>query len=437
MAQFKQGDSLNQPFLLPPSISDWLPKDHLAWFIYDAVGELDIESLLSAYRYCGKGELPYDPRMLLRVLIYAYATGVFSSRKIEKHLAENVAFRVLAGNQMPGHRTICRFRERHLDEFENLFVQVLGFAMDAGLVQLGTIAIDGSKVRASASKHKSMSYDRMKKEEKRLRKEIRSITKMAQGRDAKEDHELGLDFCENQLPEELKRREDRLAKIRSAKLRLETRKAEEHREEERRKAEKSDSEPLESDGSAGVPKEKDQENFTDPDSRIMKDKNGFQQDYNAQIAVDAEHQIIVANELTNCASDSRELIPVIEATEKNTNSKVGVVLADAGYKSEENFEKLEEKEIDAYVALGKEGKSAKRNKKELVATGRMRDRMSKKRSRKAYKKREHIVEPVFGWIKSAIGFRMFSLRRHRKVAGEWSLVCLAINLRRMSEKMTI
>ncbi len=437
MTRFKRGLDLNQGLLLPPSLRDWLPEDHLAWFIQDAVESLDMDALSDRYRMCGKGELPYDPRMMLRVLIYSYCTGTFSSRKIAAQLEDSVAFRVLAGNQMPGHRTICRFRERHIDQFSELFVQVVRLAVEAGMAKVGTLAIDGTKVKANASKHKAMSYDRMQKEEERLKREIRAIVQRAADVDQEEDVEFGPDFRGDELPEELARRETRLKCIQEAKERLECRKAEEARHADEKRARKAKAEgrepPKKRPGGRkypkGQPKPKDQENFTDPDSRIMKDSKGYEQSFNAQAAVESESQLIVATEVTNCAADVEALVPMIEQASINLGQPVEQVLADAGYRSEENFAVLEAAGIDAYVSIGRESKKA--NKSDLPATTRMREKLATQQGRDHYRKRKHVVEPVFGWVKNVLGFRAFSLRGSPKVNGEWNLMCLALNLRRM------
>ena len=283
MTSFRPYDP-DQQLLLPPSLRDWLPPDHLVWFISETVDQLDVSELLDGYRDGGQGNLPYHPAMMLKILIYAYATGIFSSRRIARQIEENIAFRVLAAGNAPDHRTICRFREQHLTAFERLFVQVVQIARDTGLVRMGTLAVDGSKIRANASKRKAMSYERMQQEEKRLRREIRALTSRAAKRDTAEDVEFGPDFRGDQLPEELQRREDRLAKIREAKHRLEARKREEAKSSER----EEDDDPPKGRGRSrkhplGKPKPKDQENFTDPERRIMKDGSGaFQQCYNAQ-----------------------------------------------------------------------------------------------------------------------------------------------------------
>ena len=434
---------VDQGLLLPPSLREWLPEDHLAWFIMDAVDALDIDVLLDSYRQCGKGELPYDPRMMLRVLIYAYSTGTFSSRKIASQLCDSVAFRVLAGNQTPGHRSICRFRKNHIEQFGLLFAQVVRTAAETGMVKIGTLAIDGSKLKANASKHKAMSYDRMKEEEKRLEREIAAILKLAQDTDAEEDVELGPDFRGDELPEELRRRETRLERIREAKARLEKRKAEEALAAEEAKKAAAAKEgrrfterPDQRKHPKGEPKPKDQENFTDPDSRIMKTSKGFEQCYNAQIAVDGDSRLIVGTVVDNCAADVGQLLPVLEVATENVGLPVNELLADAGYRSEENFAALERAEIDAFVPLGREGKSARDPGEGKEATARMQEKLNTDEGRARYRRRKHIAEPPFGWLKHVLGFRSFSLRGLVNVAGEFCLVALALNLRRMKGMAT-
>jgi transposase len=426
MARFKRGMDLDQQLLLPPSLREWLPEDHLVWFIRDAVDALNLDELTDRYRQCGKGELPYQPSMMLRVLIYSYATGVFSSRKIAKQLEDSVSFRVLAENQMPSHRTICRFRQDNLDLFPDLFIQVVRLAHEAGIARIGTLAIDGSKVKANASKRKAMSYGRMVQEEKRLKREIQAILRLATEKDAEEDQEFGPDFRGDQLPAELADRQKRLAKIREAKKRLEARKAE---EAAARRGDRDDDDAAPPQSPAR-PKPKDQENFTDPDSRIMMASTGFEQCYNAQAATAEGSRIIVAADVTNCAADAGQLLPMVEAAMANTGSAADRVLADAGYCSEANLAALEEAEIDAYVAVGREGKPLHRPEKS-PCRARMQRKLATKRGRKRYRKRKHAVEPVFGWVKSVLGFRSFSLRGIEKVKGEWNLLCMALNLRRM------
>lgn len=435
MGQFRKSDDPKQALLFPPSPSDWLPEGHLAWFVMETVDALDIVRLLDTYRVSGKGELAYPPRVMLGLLIYGYCTGSFASRKIAVQIDENVAFRVLARGHCPSFRTICRFREDHLDEFQRLFVQVVELAKEAGLVKMGTVAIDGSKVKANASKHKAMSYDRMLLESKRLRSEIRKLTQAAREQDDIDDKSFG-PVRGDELPEELSTRKSRLATIQAAKKRLEARKAAEaaaKRADQRKDDDDVDGGSAVGDTKPSLPKPRDQENFTDPDSRIMPTGGkSFEQSYNAQVAVDAAHQIVVATAVTQSANDSNQLLPVLNAAFETTGESPRRVIADAGYKNESAFAAIDAMEIDAFVAVGREGKSAKPRKKELPLTAAMRRKLVTKRGRAVYRRRKAIVEPVFGWVKRVLGFRAFSLRGLRKVAGEWSLVCLALNLRRIA-----
>jgi transposase len=429
MGQFRKSDDPRQALLFPPSPSDWLPDGHLAWFVMETVDALDIDELLDSYRVSGKGELAYPPRAMLSLLIYGYCTGSFASRKIAVQIDENVAFRVLARGHRPSFRTICRFREENLDEFQRLFVQVVELAKEAGLVKMGTIAIDGSKVKANASKHKAMSYDRMLIEEKKLRSEIRKLTQAAREQDDIDDRDFGPDFRGDELPEELSRRETRLKTIQEAKKRLEERKA----AEAAAKAKKDDTNKDEAKSERVVPQPRDQENFTDPDSRIMPTRGkSFEQSYNAQVAVDAKAQMVVAATVSQNPKDMGLLIPVVNAAFENTGTIPARVLADTGYKNERDLAKLEELGIDGYIAIGREGKSTRLPSSECPRSCAMMRKLATKRGRARYKRRKAVVEPVFGWVKRVLGFRAFSLRGLRKVAAEWSLVCLALNLRRMA-----
>jgi transposase len=427
----------DQQFLLPPSLRDWLAEDHLAYFISDTVDTLDLGLFLRRYRSDGSGNVAYHPALMCKLLLYGYATGVFSSRKIAEACETDVAFRLLSAGDAPSHRTLARFRKHHLAAFEDLFIQVVGIAQDAGLVALGTLAVDGSKVRANASKHKAMSYQRMKQEDKRLKKEIGALVRRAEDIDAAEDEEFGEDLRGDEMPEGLKRRKDRLRVIQAAVKRLEERKKREDAEKlaaekERKAAGKSKRGPKRK-HPLGKPKPTDQENFTDPDSRIMNTKkDGFQQCYNVQIAVDAKEQIIVATQVGQSAADSPSLLPVLDRAKRNAGKHPRVVLADAGYKSEGNFEGLEERGVTGYIPLGRyRRESAREPDEKLLATHRMKRRMATKRGRQRYRKRKHIAEAPFGWIKDALGFRRFHLRGVENVQGEWSLMCMALNLRRM------
>jgi transposase len=294
----------DQPFLFPPSLRDWLPENHLAYFISDTLDQLDLSALHQPYQGDGRRNQPYHPTMLVKVLVYAYATGVFSSRKIAGKLVDDVALRLLAAGNQPDFRTINRFRQQHLETFGELFVEIVRLAQKMGLVKLGTVALDGTKVKANASKHKAMSYQRMKEEEQRLEKEIQQLIEKAQQTDAAEDELYGPDKSGDELPPELQRREQRLEKIREAKQALEEEQAEKDKQQGRHPGDgKVASETRPQGGCSkfkrefGEPKPQAQRNFSDPESRIMKSKQSFEQCYNAQAAVDAEHQLVVATDL--------------------------------------------------------------------------------------------------------------------------------------------
>ena len=427
----------DQTFLLPPSPSEWLPENHLVYFVSDIIDRLDLQKFYARYEGDGRRNQPYDPAMLVKVLVYGYATGVFSSRKQAKKLYEDVAFRLLGAGNFPAHRTICDFRVKHLPELKELFVAVARLAKELGLVKLGTVALDGTKVKAHASKHKAMSYGRMKEQEQKLIQEIEALLERARVTDAQEDARWGADQGEPQLPQELQRRQQRLAKIEAAKTRLEQRQVQADRERGRH----PEGGQRRGDGAGrpfkrpfGVPQDKAQDNFTDPESRIMKLGGSFEQCYNAQAVVDADSQLIVASGLGNNAADNEELVPMVEAVKDNLAELPKRVLADTGFRSEDSFAKLEKykEEMEVLVALGREGKDqAAIDPKEYPATVRMAERLASKEGQAHYRRRKAIVEPVFGWIKHALGFRQFSLRGLNKVTGEWGLVCLALNLRRM------
>lgn len=425
----------NQEFLLPPSLSEWLPENHLVYFVSEVIDRLDLQMFYARYDGDGRRNQPFDPALLVKVLVYGYATGVFSSRKMARKLYEDVAFRVVGAGNFPSHRTICDFRLRHLPELKELFVQVARLARELGLVKLGTIALDGTKVKANASKHKAMSYGRMKEQEQKLKQEIEALLERARITDAQEDARLGVDQVEEELPLELRRREERLAKIEAAKGRLEARQAQADREQGRH----PDDQQRPGDGAGrpfkhpfGVPDDKAQDNFTDPQSRIMKMGGSFEQCYNAQAAVDGNSQLILANALTNNAADNGELLAMVEAVKTNLGQLPERALADSGYRSEQAFGELEEIGVEGLVALGREGKDRTAiDPKRYPATSRMAERLATPEGRAHYRRRKVIVEPVFGWTKHVMGFRQFSLRGLTKVKAEWSLVCLALNLRRM------
>jgi transposase len=427
----------DQTFLLPPSPSEWLPENHLVYFVSDIIGRLDLQKFYARYEGDGRRNQPYDPAMLVKVLVYGYATGVFSSRKQAKKLYEDVAFRLLGAGNFPSHRTICDFRMRHLPELKELFVAVARLAKELGLVKLGMVALDGTKVKAHASKHKAMSYGRMKEQEQKLTQEIEALLERARVTDAQEDARWGADQDEEELPKELQRRQDRLAQIQAAKARVQERQAQADRERGRHPEDgqrRGDGAGRPFKRAFGVPEDKAQDNFTDPESRIMKLGGSFEQCYNAQAVVDADSQLIVASGLGNNAADNEELVPMVEAVKENLGELPKRALADTGFRSEDSFAKLEKykEEMEVLVALGREGKDqAAIDPKQYPATVRMAERLASKEGQAHYRRRKAIVEPVFGWIKHAMGFRQFSLRGLDKVTGEWGLVCLALNMRRM------
>jgi transposase len=424
-----------QGLLLPESLSEWLPEEHLAYFVSDAVDALDLDAFHARYEGDGRRRQPFDPRMMVKVLIYGYASGVFSSRKIARKLHEDVAFRVLCANNYPAPRTIREFRQLHLKEFSELFVQVVKLAREAGLVSLGRVGIDGTKIKANASKHKAMSYGRMQEEEARLKREIAGLLKQAEAQDQADEKRYGPDDSNGGLPEELRRRCDRLKVIEAAKARL---------EERERQADKADARWVDGNGvtramsgrpcrlhAYGVPPPSKQDNFTDPDSRIMATSSGgFEQCYNAQVAVDEGSQLIVAADLTNQVSECAQLLPMVDQIECNTASRPEMVLADTGYASEAGFQGLESRAVAACVALGGEDKQ-RAVKSHLSATLRMLERLRTPEGRAHYRRRKTIPEPVFGWIKQVIGFRCFSLRGIAAVSAEWRLMCTAMNLKRL------
>lgn len=406
----------------------------MAFFIADTVAALKLEAFYAPYEGDGRRNQPFDPQMMVTVLLYAYATGTFSSRRIARKLEEDVAYRVLAAGNFPAHRTIADFRQQHLAAFEALFVQVVQIAREAGLVQLGALAVEGTKVKANASKHKAMSYGRMRDEEARLREQIATLTAQADTVDAAEDAALGPDVRGDELPAELQRREARLAKIAAAKARLEARQAEEDRQKGRSPDDGRKSrgpKPFARD--FGVPPDDAQDNFTDPESRIMKTSYGFDQCYNGQLAVDEATQLIVATGLTNCAADNGELLPLLNRAGATLGSEPPEVLADAGYRGEATFQTLETRQITGYISLGREGKPDTTPNPAHVATHRMADRLTSDVGRARYRRRKAIVEPVIGWIKEVLGFRRFSLRGEVKARGEWNVVCLAVNLKRFHQ----
>jgi len=464
----------SQSYLLPPSPLEWLPEDHYAYFVLDLVSQLDLSAI--ERRIAEKdprGERPYSPAMMLALLLYGYSTGVYSSRRIARATYEDIAFRVLAGDAHPFFTTVNEFRLQHRDAIGDLFVQVLRLCAKAGLVKLGLIALDGTKIRAAASKHRAMSHKRMLEEEARLKAEVDALLARADETDAEEDEELGVGQDAVDIPAELARREARIEVIRAAREALEREAAEARARELRNNAaalektaadetlpskqrrlaatlagkaldkaraldprgDDDDDEP----GSgaptdmprhqvpatpAGKPKPESQRNFTDPDSRIMVKDGAFVQAYNAQAIVDAEHQIVLAHGVGNQASDTGYFIPMVERLlEKHPVDGGTTLLADGGYMSEANVRHAEQREVDVLIAVGRQ-----RPKHASPAWLAMADKQATPHSRAAYARRKVIAEPPFGQIQEARRFRRFSLRGRAKVGFEWALVCLAHNL---------
>ena len=410
-----------QDLLLPPSLRDWLPEDHLAFFVSDLVDHLDLSAILAIYEDEERGYPPYHPVMLTKVLVYAYCVGVFSSRKIQRRLVEDVAFRVLAAGNAPDFRTIADFRKTHLPALRGFFEQVLHLARDLGTLRVGRVAIDGSKVKANASKHKAMSYDRMGAKQQQLRDEVKRLLAQAEATDAAEDAEYGADRRGDELPAELQRRESRLKRIREATRALKARAQDEA-------------------AAAGQPSEtvkpdpKAQYNFTDPESRIMKGPDGFVQAYNVQVAVD-ERQLIIGHSVTQETNDKKQLTPMITTIEHQSGITPTQLLADAGYCSEANLTAIVDSPIDVYISTRKQKHGERPGpcpRGPLPKTATIIDRMARKLHRKVgaavYARRKAIVEPVIGQIKQARGFRQFLLRGFEKVQGEWSLVCTTHNV---------
>ena len=431
----------DQSWLFPPSPQDWLPDGHLVYFLMDVSEQLDLSPIMKKYDSEKGGKPPYHPRMMLVLLLYSYCIGVFSSRKIVARCETDVAFRVIVGDNIPDFRTISEYRRRHLEQFQHLFVEVLRLCRESGLLKVGRLALDGTKIKANASRHKAMSYDRMLAEEKRLQAEIDELLKQAQAADDAEDAELGRDHRGDELPDELRRRESRLLKIREAKAALEQQ-ARDKAAAEAAIREAEGKPPAKTDPQDAVPDPKAQRNFTDPESKIMKTSSkGWDQCGNAQAVVN-ENQIIVAADVTDQANDVRQVNPMLDQTITNINQagvteNIKAFTADAGYFSEANVEVLEQHERvdEAYIATGR----LKHHERVAPApTGRIpaglsvKEKMARKlrtkKGRAEYARRKAMAEPPFGQIKHCRGFRQFLLRSMEKMKAEWNLVTLTHNL---------
>jgi transposase len=410
-----------QLLLMPPALSDWVPEEHLSRFISDVVDSLDLSAIEETYSE-ERGYPPYHPRMMVKVLLYAYCTGTYSSRRIAAKLFDSVALRFLAAGNEPDFRTISEFRKRHGKALSDLFGQVLRLCRKAGLVKLGHVAVDGTKITANASKHKAMSYGRMKQAEAALQREVEELFRRAEETDEREDRLYGKDKRGDELPEELAHRESRLKKIREAMEALEA------EAREKAKAEGKDLKQVQ-------PPETAQRNFTDPDSRIQKAGKSYIQGYNAQVAVDQKAQIILAQHVTATATDVNELIPVVERIKRQLRAKPKKILADAGYWSEANVQALEKMRIEPLIATERRKHSdpllpAPRGRppKDLSPKQKMARKLLTLRGRASYAWRQILPEPVFGQIKHARGFRQFFRRGLQKVSQDWSMICTAHNL---------
>jgi transposase len=437
-----------QSLLFPPSPLDWLPEGHLARFVLDVVDELELGPILTHYEREMRGYPPHHPKMMVALLLYAYSVGVPSSRKIEKRCHEDIAFRVITGNTQPDHSCISEFRRIHLEALAGLFLQVLKLCQAAGLVKLGHVSLDGTKLKANASKHKAMSYAYMKKRDDELSEQIAKLLQAAEQADGEEDARYGKGRRGDELPTELQRAETRRARIRQLKAQLEA-EAKAQREVAAAEAasvrDRSDDEPRDPPGPSplpthkvpttteGTPTDKAQRNFTDGDSRIMKAGDGFVQGYNCQSVVDAAHQIIVAQEVTNQPPDVEHLLPMLEQTISNCGAVPDEMTADAGYLSEANIIGAIERGVDPHIATGRH----KHGEPALIVRGRtpqgltLKELMARKLATRAgaaiYARRKAIAEPPFGQIKNR-GFRQFLLRGIAKVRGEWSLITMSHNL---------
>jgi transposase len=451
---------LDQPFLLPPSLQDWLPESHLARFIAELMPGLDLSKIYGQYgRRDGRGKAAYHPVMMVRLLLYGYCVGVTSSRRMEHASYDGIAFRYLCADQHPDHDTIADFRRQHLPALAQLFTQVLQLCDKAGLVKLGHVAIDGTKLQANASKHKAMSDNRMEEKEKQLRAEVEKLLAQAEATDAAEDALYGKGNRGDDLTGEMARRESRMKKIAEAKAALEqeareraeaAKKVAEAKREDRVKKEQERGRrfggqpPRIPDPEQARPEPGAQRNFTDPESRIMPDggrKGSFVQAYNAQIAVDSAQQIIVAAEITQDSNDKQQLAPMLERVAQNMGAKPQAATADTGYFSESQVNDERVTGIELYVAIGKQKHAeglpsdaieAGDPSRPLVEAGsakeNMQQRLKTETGQALYKMRKAIVEPVFGQIKAARGIRHFLLRGFVKAGAEWKLICATHNL---------
>jgi transposase len=433
-----------QLMLFPTDLKQWLPEDDLVYFLIDIVAEMDLQPIYREYHYRKGGQPPYHPKMMVSLLLYAYCVGMPSSRKIEQATYHQIPFRVLTANQHPDHDTIANFRKRHLQALANLFVNVLRLCQKAGLVKFGHVSLDGTKVRANASRHKAMSYGRMDAKITELEKQVQQMLVKAEACDQKEDSLYGKGNRGNQLPKELQFRLSRLKRIREAKKVIEHEteanfkaQQEEYKKKLKAREQRTDRRGRPPKAPSADPDPKRQYNFTDPDSRVMVDgaTKSFQQSYNCQAAVDEKEQIIIASEVTQDTNDKLQLKPLVKTIKTNSAKKVPKkISADAGYFSEDNCKFLASEKIQAYIATEKTNQLSKtsapsgRMPQNATITERMTRKLQTRKGRCVYEKRKQIVEPVFGQIKEVRRLRRFSFRGLKNVAAEWNLICLTHNL---------
>jgi transposase len=435
------------PFLFPPSIEDWLPQGHLARFVVEIVEQLDLRSLTESY--AGRGSQPHNPSMLVALLFYGYAVGIFSSRKLERSTYDSVAFRYIAANQHPDHDTIANFRKRFLKELSQLFVQILLVAHQVGVLKLGSVSLDGSKVKANASKHKALSYEHACKLEAQIKAEVDQLLHKAEVADVA-DIPDGLN-----IPAELERREERLAAIQMAKAEIEQRAAERYEREraayDKKIAQRDQKETETGKKPRGKPLQpptpgamgKDQVNLTDQDSRIMPASGGgFEQGYNVQAGVDTATKMIVSAHVTQSSNDKQQLVPTLESL-RVLPSDLGTVtdmITDSGYFSETNVKACEKQGITPYIAVDREQHNQSFEDRfrepaplaeDADPVSRMKHRLKTLAGKAKYALRKVTSEPVFGILKAVMGFRSFHLRGYEAAQGEWNLVCMAWNIKRL------
>ena len=433
---------MSQGDLFPQAFKDLVPKEHVVHFVRGLVVEdLDLSAIYAKYT-APKGQPPYDPRLMTALLLYGYSRGVYTSRKLELACEERLDFRALVGSEHPDHSTIAKFRKDHRDALGALFLQVLALCREAGMAKLGHVALDGTKVQANASKHSAMSYKRMLAAEPELAKIVAQWLAAAKAGDEADDAEYGELLRGDEVPAHIKAAARKLVQVAAARARLEAeakakaeRLAAERAEKEKERGRKlSGRKPKALDG---VPEDKAQSNFTDPESRIMKTKNGYEQAYTAHAAVDAEHQVIVSQDVMATQNDGGELESMVDQIEANVGERPEQLSADAGYCSEENLAALDERKIDAYVATGRQkhgtaSATDHEEKRQGPLACAMREKLRAGGWDSPYRLRKHTVEPVFGQIKEARGFRRFLQRGLENVRAEWALLCTAHNLLKLA-----